>query len=1539
MSSPIFSSLLFCSPLRGENTLETITDNEERAEDAKSRTTTSTNVRKAAASSKRSGDGEKEDEPRLKSRKKVEPDPAKHIQATSPSKPRHSLSSLVKPAPPPFLGAASLASKNKRASTSKSAPTGGNALPFTASTRPVGKRKFKEKSSAKAVSSGDEEEGEWDENKITWLKKAYPSTDTNKAKPASGNSKTDNEATVINVAHRQSGQNTPNGKKLKIPSSTPPLTDLRTPAIATSAQAQALYEQQAHRANHRTAKRPEEIRLPSHGLYTDGTSPLAPKARFPQKEPLFLSKPPTVTASPDHQSLIPPPAQPVTSAMEYGVEEETEVPRSPIARPREPSPLGWSTSEDEEDEPMPNLLPVPEFLSHKRSGTTSRRRSLSLSYPSGVLPPLRQPTHLIEAVTYQSAPSSHLVIIPNSEISATQAHEQSVDHSQAVQLSPSINGLAESKSKSSRRKKTYGRGRTHAFQHGVPLPPHESHTQRRSPPCLPHEISRPSSPDSYRGAKRKGSTSVWPDEGVIYGDHVPDSFLVPDHQSLVGVERKRTKFVRNGPPPEARRKGVIFVQDPDSPGSPRWRKRGSAIPRIPLTDVFGFVQSQGEVKYKKKSHLEEKKSRRRRRRELERRKDQRERRTDPILELRKDNGVEERMDHWKQNVAETLRWHRRTGTKAHRKLKRIPGWALKPIDTVKYEDYVEQYKQNLHSSEQPAKSRSSASRSSKPQLGDRINELISAGRRSRYEDAIRHPHKRSKICARGTFPKLRLRRSLSPSSAESDLDDIVDGSMIHNSRVRGPTKCATAAKRVLKLSLSKSDHKRNNVSSETVTPRTSRQTTSDLGVAMNVLGHQSAIHHQLGVRRRNEMPLAFRPRSSPALRGSPDCPEVYSRIQLSESPPNNHEPVYQLPEQQQLGGSTVTSQPHGQIFLHDLTLLANSNTDNALPAGPHEPVERPSEVLRSIARLVTPQTPLPASQNCATHRNAGLAAHCPAACQNPQLSEDTIIQPSQRPAPTEGPEVERNHPPVHPQAEFANTIEPLGPPATQFDLDTIVTNINASQLERLDGLLEQEEVERVSKRGSSGQNTSRNINRSNAETVSAKPQVQPEPKASNQADVQRLGARQTSLAPADRQSLAVSHVRNLSPTSVQPSVAQHSGQSKHNSRSSSSARMTGFQFTQQLITKPLPIEVARDIGNTFIPEPSKSSAKTRAGRDSARARRVAEKRKREKRQTQLTFEPAEELDKDEENAFVPVIDKEPDLIDMTSRQKASVITKPSSEPGPGRHSAMKCGERVPAEMSHGDRRTRTAQGLDIGLPRQQNRVSRRPKERAETGVGRDAIMTEANQAITAAFKPPSHDPSHPYRFRSQPQHPPTECPAPSLIPTEVSTQLPPCAQPERLSRGHLREIWAEPTKVSEMDKIGRVKEWRTKSPRAGRSEVGSKPKTDIEHDENDEHASKRFKPSRVAHATVIAQKGQGSGDKEHTRSKSSNDHRRLSSRRGIENEVPPEVDQSRGERRSGTYNGTKVDSSKPKSSKTEHHRKGRNRRYLSAAEYIDSQVQ
>ncbi|WVQ97155.1 hypothetical protein IAU59_004265 [Kwoniella sp. CBS 9459] len=1459
------------------------------------------------------------------------------------SKPRRSLSSLAQPVlPPPPVPDSTNARKrttstSRRKSTSAPIPSG-KPLPFTASTKPIGTRKFKQKSAKakKDDSSGDDGDGEWDDLGINWQKKPRPPKSEDEMVG------TEQEATIaelVNMADDARGQAIEEGamgRKKHMPTSTPPLTDLRTPAITHLAQvlhgpqsSSEVYPSATRHVEARHSSRRDAQNLPpSESVHKHETAP---------KEPLFLSKSPTFSASPRLSPSPPPAAQPQTHPGGRLIEvPDPNTPISPIPRPQEPFSLDDSSTDsgDEDAGPLQCILPMPSFITTGPTEYGSRLRSASLpgqqtSYNS--FTSSKQPDRGSEDVPSRPAGADKFsILVPNSDTQVTQKQRQEPNHPLPHDSFAPIDNRAQSKSRSSRRqKRTYGKGRTHAFQHGVPLPRHASRDQRLNPPLMPRAQSStppPPSHESYRGAERRGSTSVWPDEGVIYGDHVPDSFVVPDHGSPPPRFKKRHRFVRNGPPPEARRKGVIIIQRGESPGSPRWRKRRSQSPCIPVTEAFALAQSQGEVKYERKSHLEEKRIRRRRRRELERRKDQRDRRTGPVLEMQKDNGVQDRMDNWKQNVAETLKWHRRTGTRAHRKLKRIPGWALKPIDTVRYDEYAKKWKQDQQASGQPSKSRSSASRSSKTLIGGRIDELISAGRKARYEHAIRHGHKRSKVRPNPAFLATLQMTKRSPSPDSSDVSDEIDDE--GNNRARqdhGGARSTNAARRVLKLSFSKTGNKQKRHSSEMETPQASGRGSSEMGSGTNILGHDFTAGHRPQKKQRNGMPLAFRPPSPPTPSHTPDLPERHSPIELSVSPPENPDlpppPPCEVPRPQVTTASL--DQPAKNVVqqVEDTDPGQQGSTQSVGPQlcnleAPDADDERPSEVLRSIARLVAPG-PQPSTsqqlQPCsAVGKGAASRVASPPVSQQVTVTSEPIPVPEPRFAVMTAPEIDQDRQAVEQTRPTSD--KPLEPLPTQFDLDMIGAHINASQLERLDVVLEQEEAERVSKRSSRSRDTSQG-----PKSTSAPHQMAALQPAHQHDDIQHFPSREPSTHPVST-AVAATNQKNVtvSQPAVQLSATRSSGE-KRSSTSSSNARMTGFQFTEHLISKPLPIEVAQDIENTFVAGRSKSKGKSRSERDSARAKRVNEKRKRELRQTHLNFQPTAGSNEDDGPVNANQDDHRPHLFKKSEQGKSSLRPE-QSQSGPSRRSATAVNEVSQFKSAHENR----PKSIDIGLPKHSAEgLSNRSIHQTVAAGAQSSKLAPVYGSAAAPFRPPTQDVSRPNRFTSRPDS--TQAAPPSLVPTELSTQMPPGAQRDPLSTLDTRNIWGKATEVSVEDKTALVEKWTSKSSRAAQV-------LDVPADgTNTKHPSKRSKSSKQAEGQrTRTEAAETSGYDDVRRSRSSRTHTKHDSGRVRANEGARYHDYGRAREALNT-GGAERSKSKRSSTGTE-----RRKRYLAAAEYVGS---
>ncbi|WWC58515.1 uncharacterized protein I303_101058 [Kwoniella dejecticola CBS 10117] len=364
------------------------------------------------------------------------------------------------------------------------------------------------------------------------------------------------------------------------------------------------------------------------------------------------------------------------------------------------------------------------------------------------------------------------ILVPSSDIENSQP--QQIRHF-GIGITPFANGVytesTKGRSKSTSRKtKTYGNGRSHAYQHGHPLPlAARSQSVALSPP--------PQIQSSYRGAKRKGSTTFWRDPS--FSPDAVDAFeplqqgeseLDSDH---VPLRKKRNTYARNGPAPDERILG-LFEEDENEP--PRYRRKRGKTPRVPVTRAFRYRDSEDEGYDSAQEHLEREKRRRKRRKSAIVKRHRFETEGHPQLHLTQATACQYRVDEYARKVAQILPTPKKplkASTAARqRSYKRTlgdPRYSSKPISTISFSEYKAKYRPPLAPISESNSPSTRSRPSHKDKMGGRVEELISAGRKARLEQAIR----KQRSVTRDFTPKLPL-KALDPSQEDPQKIDQID---------------------------------------------------------------------------------------------------------------------------------------------------------------------------------------------------------------------------------------------------------------------------------------------------------------------------------------------------------------------------------------------------------------------------------------------------------------------------------------------------------------------------------------------------------------------------------------------------------------------------------------------------------------------------------------------------------------------------------------------------------------------------------------------
>ncbi|WVR05778.1 hypothetical protein IAU60_002803 [Kwoniella sp. DSM 27419] len=582
-----------------------------------------------------------------------------------------------------------------------------------------------------------------------------------------------------------------------------------------------------------------------------------------QKEPLFLPASPETTASPQQVGR-----ELHRSSQSRSPKDDEEL--SPVTRPstrrsaarRIVSPNAPSSrSTSEEAEQIETALPVPNLTVPRVSTISLQGDSPSIPVPSDWVDPFphiaseTRPTRLDPGPIrlYDISPQ---VLIPDSGAGNTFAT-----------LNAALAGRTDQPS-SRRQEKTYSKGRSHAFQHGISLPLPSAYSQLGNTQEMSTVQTR---------TKRKGSTSLWPPSNQ--DDHIPDSFLEPDENNKPPPIKKQ-KFVRNGPPPDERLAELFREVDPVNhlQGHRGNERLYSDSPRLPLTRTFALIKTEDDVDYvhQGQERAAAQKRKRRRKRAMEGRHDRGQQ--EFRLKLDGNRSVQARLKDYVQNVNEGRRVSRCTGIRAHRRLKRIPGYLLKPLPTISYQEYVQRCQQRTTpSTREDDRSHQSGSSTN---IQGRMGELISAGRKALSEQGIR---KQRRITGQ-KFVTARLpMRKESDSPDDPQIRDSIRPELSHASDTS--VKASHTTPKVLRLAFTKRD-------------KLSKRSEQSSAVNSSIPNERLSPNVILGVRL--EIPKTSKPSRKAFLPDrqqqlstpdTPDLPDAINRAILSESPPELPDPL------------------------------------------------------------------------------------------------------------------------------------------------------------------------------------------------------------------------------------------------------------------------------------------------------------------------------------------------------------------------------------------------------------------------------------------------------------------------------------------------------------------------------------------------------------------------------------------------------------------------------------------------------------------------
>ncbi|WVQ62315.1 uncharacterized protein L199_000454 [Kwoniella botswanensis] len=991
----------------------------------------------------------------------------------------------------------------------------------------------------------EEEDGEWNEHGF-WI--SNPKPQPVRESLADDRTETEKRKAEEEIDELEDTQITPGneGKVKDLPTSSPspPPTRLRTPALQHTAINPRMVD------NTPLPLPPPQSRLhrlkdPDISFSQNAMKDISHQAKNQaqntkekEKEPLFLA----VSISPDSDQ------EPHQREEDDETEEEVEFIESPIQRPTTRRSHVRSSISDDEDSSQGKGIPPPSFLAERdRRKKEEEKRAQKAREKKGKI----HPEANYSDTSVSESNDRGLVLVPDSNPEGdTPARHFGIEITPFVNNSPSQS--RKTRSKSSRKSKTYGKGRSHAYQHGNPLPHATSQRLTLTPPPAP-VVS------SYRGAKRKGSTSIWRDSSSSTSPE-PDAVGGFDQGHDMGYDtepprpgKKRKRWTRNGPPPGERLLG-LFGEDEDQP--PRYRQKRGRTPRYPVTTVFKWPESDEAGKEDQAEYDPDTARRRKKRRKREIEKRHRAMiRHEPRLQLTRSGSCRARIEDYVGKIGHTLTLpkkplhaSRAVRGRSYKRMQGVPKHACKPMPTISYSEYVARYR----------KSPNFASSASRPS-GGRVNELISAGRKARFESGIR----KQRPITREITPKLPL-VPLVPSQGDPQIEDeiVVEPSQRSFRRRGSSLGQPLVPKNVPRLKFIKNQPP-STLNRPQPNEDPSESTEPD---GTSILSHLFTMPPSRQNPRR-EMPQAFRKSATPLIPFediilSDDTPETSRR-----NPQNYYEaedPIQPWPTQD------------SQL---DIIGSYSGRTPEMFGGSPvlPSPPERLSETFRRLDGMY--------KQDMSEH------------VAEPMVQEDMVqpehvqreVTPLQdRPEVTASPDHQAD------QLEGENDTDKGDLPEDDMDWAEIGKQITPSQWTGLDVQLAQVEEEIKARKSSKSREASEKVRFANIPRQASQTAVKPPETGGGLVLPVPSNARSPTRAP-----------------SPQPS-----------GRSEPDRKMTGMEVTQHLLQLPLDPSIARNINKTFVTSssrgssadrPSGSTSTSRKARREERAKRVHDKRLKDKK--------------------------------------------------------------------------------------------------------------------------------------------------------------------------------------------------------------------------------------------------------------------------------------------------------------------------------------
>ncbi|WVW82171.1 hypothetical protein I302_104177 [Kwoniella bestiolae CBS 10118] len=1054
-----------------------------------------------------------------------------------------------RPPPPPAPTQQSSSSSRKTSSLSftKSAPS-------SATSKKRGGRRGKTKKVEKKEEH--DEDGEWDENGF-WKSTPKPPTQPEEERGIDiGKEKAEEEVDELEDT-QITPSNKGNGKEIPTSSPSPPPTKLRTPSFPHAALEPQIVDETSLPLPP-PQSRLERLKDPDFLLSQNARNDISDQIKFhtdakgKTNEPLFLA----VSLSPD-------------TDREEETEEEIELVESPIQRPttRRQS-FRLDTTDDEDMGPGSQDSPPPPSLGRREGKRKGEKREGGKRQDKGK----EKRAKVVYSDTEVSDSNEADILVPDSNPQQVQpARHFGIEITPFVNNSPSYH--RKEKSRSSRKTKRYGKGRSHAYQHGNPLPTARSQTFALTPPPAAQITS------SYRGAKRKGSTSIWrdsspspsPEQDAVDGfdtGHEMGYDTEPPRNS-----KKRKRWARNGPPPDQRLFG-LFGEEEDEP--PRYRHKRGRTPKYPFTTVFKWAndENEDEEEYDPDTARRRKK---RRRKEIEKR-HRFNAKNEPRLQMTRDRSCQVRIQNYMGKIRQTLTLPKKplhdskpVRRKAYKRMQGVPLYACKSLDTISYSDYVARYRRSPRSS-------SSASRPS----GNRIDELIYAGRKARFEAGIR----RQRPVFREVTPKLPLVPLIpAPDDPQAEDEIVVEPSQKPMRRRGSSIGNPLIPKNVPRLRFTKNELPSNQENTNT----NSSERTEVTGTSM--LGHHFAMPPSRQNRRR-EMPHAFRRTTTTPLVLSQDRDLILSddTPETSARNPQNHyeyeDPIIQYTQNSQVD----VGEYDGLIEVHSDRLAGIFSRSPAFGATPSvSPPERLSEAYRKLDGMYTQDM----------SRRDPLQPFMENVALPPSQSRDSALQPLSQSDATPARQNEDPHQPTEDdhQDQVMEDDEVPPPPSSQINWEWYAAHIPASEFDQLDDMIAQQEEERKVRKAKRSRDTSE---QAKSTEVSRQASQTENPITPSRNDAKTTNEPQKSLQ----------EIQRISP---------------HPAKSDSARRMTAMEITQHLLERPLDPSIAQSLNKTFVntsspgnsaDRPSTSTNTSRKARREERAKRVYDKRLKEKKRMQ-----------------------------------------------------------------------------------------------------------------------------------------------------------------------------------------------------------------------------------------------------------------------------------------------------------------------------------